>query len=83
MASVMAHEAEETLTDPDLNAWYDSSGAENADKCAWKFGPTTGAVGSGGYNQTLGSKHWLIQMNWENSRGGGCDQTLGGTFYTQ
>jgi Phosphate-induced protein 1 conserved region len=83
MASVMAHEAEETLTDPDLNAWYDSSGAENADKCAWKFGPTTGAVGSGGYNQTLGSKHWLIQMNWENSRGGGCDQTLGGAFYTR
>ena len=81
MASVMAHEAEETASDPDLNAWYDSSGAENADKCAWKFGPTTGSIGSGAYNETFGSHNWLIQMNWENARGGGCDQTLGGTFY--
>jgi len=83
MASIMAHEAEETATDPDLNAWYDSGGAENADKCAWKWGPTTGTVGNGAYNQTLASRHWLIQMNWENSRGGGCDKVLGGTFYTQ
>ena len=83
MASVMAHEAEETTSDPDLNAWYDSSGAENADKCAWKFGPTTGTIGNGAYNQTFGTHHWLIQMNWENARGGGCDKTLGGTFYTR
>ncbi len=83
MASIMAHEAEEALTDPDLNAWYDSRGAENADKCAWKFGPTTGTIGSGAYNQTFGSHRWLIQMNWENARGGGCDQTLGGPFYTR
>ncbi|HLH09184.1 MAG TPA: hypothetical protein VKW78_18245 [Terriglobales bacterium] len=81
MASIMAHETEEAISDPDLNAWYDSSGAENADKCAWMFGPTTGSVGSGGYNQTLAGHHWLIQMNWENSRGGGCDQTKGGAFY--
>jgi hypothetical protein len=83
MASVMTHEAEETNTDPDLNAWYDTSGAENADKCAWKWGPTTGTVGNRGYNQTLAGHNWLIQMNWENSRGGGCDKVLGGTFYTQ
>jgi hypothetical protein len=83
MASIMAHETEEAISDPDLNAWYDSTGYENAYKCAWKFGPTTGIVGNGGYNQTFGSKHWLIQMNWENARKGGCDQTLGGTFYTQ
>jgi len=36
--SVMTHELEEATTDPDLNAWYDSSGAENGDKCAWTFG---------------------------------------------
>jgi len=83
MASIMAHESEEAISDPDLNAWYDSRGQENADKCAWKFGPTTGSIGSGGYNQTLGGKHWLIQMNWENARKGGCDQTKGGTFYNK
>jgi phosphate-induced protein 1 len=83
MANIMAHESEEATSDPDLNAWYDSSGAENADKCAWKFGPTTGTIGNGAYNETFGTHHWLIQMNWENSRGGGCDQKLGGTFYTR
>ncbi|MGZ5569152.1 MAG: hypothetical protein ACXWKG_19245, partial [Limisphaerales bacterium] len=38
MVSVVAHELEETTTDPDLNAWYDRQGQENADKCAWTFG---------------------------------------------
>jgi serine protease len=32
---VGGHEQAETETDPQLDAWYDSSGAENADKCAW------------------------------------------------
>jgi hypothetical protein len=83
MASVMAHEASEAVTDPDLNAWYDSAGNENADKCAWKFGPVTGVLGQGAYNQTFGTYNWLIQMLWENSRGGGCDKALGGKFYNQ
>jgi hypothetical protein len=83
MASIMAHEAAEAVSDPDLNAWYDSVGNENEDKCAWKFGPVTGVLGHGAYNQTFGTYNWLIQMNWENSRGGGCDKTLGGKFYTQ
>jgi Phosphate-induced protein 1 conserved region len=38
MISVITHELEEANTDPDLNAWYDSNGAEDADKCAWSFG---------------------------------------------
>jgi len=83
MASVMAHEAAETVTDPDLNAWYDSAGNESADKCAWKFGPVTGVLDQGAYNQTFGTYNWLIQTEWENSRGGGCDKTLGGKFYAQ
>ena len=83
MASIMAHEASEAVTDPDLNAWYDSAGNENADKCAWKFGPVSGVLGQGAYNQTLGTYNWLLQMEWENSRGGGCDQALGGKFYNQ
>jgi hypothetical protein len=83
MASIMAHEAAETVTDPDLNAWYDSYGNENEDKCAWRFGPVTGVLGQGAYNQTFGTYNWLIQMNWENSRGGGCDKVLGGKFYSQ
>lgn len=82
MASVVAHEAEEATTDPDLNAWYDSNGQENADKCAWKFGPVANTSNGAIFNQTFNGLRWLIQMNWENANGGGCAQTLGGPFYT-
>lgn len=34
MLSVYAHELVEKVSDPLLNAWYDSTGYENADKCA-------------------------------------------------
>jgi hypothetical protein len=80
MANVIAHETEEAISDPDLNAWFDSSGAENADKCNFRFGTTQIAANGAHFNQTLGTLNFLLQMNWENSRGGGCDQTLGGTF---
>src|SRR6185437_14247453 len=53
MVSVIAHELEEAVTDPDLNAWYDRRGAENADKCAWTFGNTYTANG-GLANMKLG-----------------------------
>ena len=66
MASIIAHEMEEALTDPDLNAWWQTStGMENADKCAWTFGTTSGS-GSGRYNMTFGGKNWMIQQNWSN-----------------
>ncbi len=63
MASVLTHEIDETLTDPFLNAWYDSFGSENADKCAWTFGATTTTAGYA-YNVTLGGLKYLIQQNW-------------------
>ena len=64
MISVVAHELEEANTDPNLNAWYDSQGAENADKCAWTFGSAQTLLPSGAYyNVTLGSRHYLIQRN--------------------
>lgn len=63
MLSVIAHELEEATTDPDLNAWYDSAGAENADKCAWTFGATQVLPNGAYYNMTLGSRNYLIQRN--------------------
>jgi Phosphate-induced protein 1 conserved region len=83
MANILAHETEESITDPDLNAWFNNVATEDADLCQWKFGPLVGTLGKGAYNQTLGGKHWLIQMDWENAHGGGCVQKLGGPFYTQ
>ena len=72
MASIIAHEFEETTSDPDLNAWYDRRGAENADKCAWTFGATSTASNGSLYNVTLGTKQYLIQQNWVNASGGYC-----------
>jgi len=72
MASIIAHELEEAVTDPDLNAWYDRRGEENADKCAWTFGSTY-TVGNGSLaNMILGSRNFLIQQNWVNAAGGKC-----------
>jgi hypothetical protein len=82
MINVITHETEEAITDPDLNAWFDSAGNEDADKCNFKFGPTQTAPNGARFNQTFGGHNWMFQMEWENSRGGGCDQTLGGPFFT-
>ena len=72
MASVLTHELEEAVTDPDLNAWYDGSGAENADKCAWKFGTTYTTSNGSKANMKLGARDFLIQQNWLNASGGLC-----------
>ena len=72
MASVVAHELEESVTDPNLNAWYDNNGMENADKCAWTFGTVRTASNSSDYNMTLGSRQYLIQQNWVNAGSGYC-----------
>jgi len=70
--NTLAHEIEEANTDPDLNAWFDRRGYENADKCAWTFG-TTSTISTGAkYNVTFGTTHYLIQRNWKNSGSGSC-----------
>jgi hypothetical protein len=71
MASIIAHELEEANTDPNLNAFYDTRGYENADKCAWTFGPTW-TVNGAKANVHLGSRDFLIQQNWVNAGGGYC-----------
>lgn len=78
MVSVLAHELEEAATDPQLNAWYDSTGAENADKCAWTFG-TTYTVNGAQANMMIGSMNYLIQQNWVNAGGGYCGLSYVGT----
>jgi hypothetical protein len=72
MASIIAHELEEAVTDPDLNAWYDGRGAENADKCAWTFGVTYRTANGAAANMKLGTRDFLIQQNWVNSGNGIC-----------
>jgi hypothetical protein len=72
MASIFAHELIETVTDPDLNAWYDKNGEENADKCAWTFGDIYTAPNGTGANVRWGSRDFLVQRNWVNAGGGSC-----------
>jgi hypothetical protein len=57
LANVSGHELSETVTDPRNGGWWDSSGAENADKCAWTFNGL----------ESFGGSHWLIQGNWSNN----------------
>src|SRR5207249_8143507 len=47
LANVTGHELSEARNDPRLDAWYDSSGAENADKCSWTFGGPSVAFSNG------------------------------------
>jgi hypothetical protein len=74
MASIISHELEEATSDPDLNAWYDRRGYENADKCAWTFGTTYTVANGSSANMKLGTRNYLIQRNWVNDAGGYCAQ---------
>ncbi len=69
MASIIAHELEEAHTDPQLNAWYDTIGQENADKCAWTFGTTYNPGNGSQANMKLGTRDYLIQQNWSKPLG--------------
>jgi hypothetical protein len=72
MASILAHELSETVTDPDLNAWYDKQGMEDADKCVFTFGTIYTAANGAGANVHWGPRDFLIQQLWVNANGGSC-----------
>ena len=59
MVSVIAHEIAETVSDPELDAWYASDWNECADVCAWQFGATTALASGALYNVAFGSRQWL------------------------
>ena len=68
--NVASHEHNETITDPLGTAWFDNSGNEDGDKCAWNFGsPLSGAAGAE-YNQTINRDHYYLQQEWSNASSG-------------
>jgi len=68
--NVTSHEHNEAITDPDGNAWFDRTGAENGDKCAWIFGTALGGATGAKYNQVIGTGHYYLQQEWSNARSG-------------
>ena len=61
LANVTSHELMETLTDPRGAGWYDFSGAENGDKCAWSF------PSGNGISTFTNASQWMLQMEWSNA----------------
>ena len=62
--NVTSHEEMEAATDPLGNAWFDASGNEIGDKCAWKFG----ARNSSGGDVTWNGHSYILQKEWDNTR---------------
>jgi hypothetical protein len=50
----------ETVTDSDINAWYDNGGQEIGDKCAYQYSSCV----------SLGGISWQIQSEWSNAISG-------------
>jgi len=77
MASVVAHELEEAVSDPLLNAWYFDvfPNNENADQCAWTFGSEYHTANGAVANVRFGARDYLIQRNWVNDSGGYCSMS--------
>jgi serine protease len=88
---VLGHEVEETVTDPGaedvingqpLGGWYDYSGYENGDKCAWvgdTFGLTSPSTVPGGLNNITGNdgKQYPVQSLWSNDAAAGTGYCAG------
>ena len=64
-ADSVAHEFMESISDPQLNAWYDKSGEEIGDKCNFNYQACVDLAGK------VGS--WQIQSIWSNAING-CQQ---------
>jgi hypothetical protein len=71
----IAHEHSESVTDPELNAWYDAKANEVADKCrtfkaASEYGEPLGEAPNGAdYNQVIDGDLYYYQQMWSNEAG--------------
>jgi hypothetical protein len=76
MTDDIMHELSETVTDPDITAWYTQSGAENGDLCNYVYGTAQIGFDATGaqyhYNVMLGGKPYLVQLIWKNAGTGYC-----------
>lgn len=71
--SSLSHEANESITDPELNAWFDKRGFENGDECRntpfeEDYGPPLGGSAGSLFNQSIDGAHYYLQQEWSNAR---------------
>ena len=82
MTDDIMHELSETVTDPDISAWYTKGGAENGDLCNYVYDTTPSTPGllqtvtvdrgTAHYNATINKRNFLIQLIWKNAGAGFC-----------
>ena len=65
--STISHEHNETVTDPDGNAWIDSQGDEEADLCLTNFGSAIGGSGNRAWNESINGGHFFLQELWSDA----------------
>ena len=79
--TVVAHEIAESVTDPEISAWYgyvegvsSQSAVENADKCNWITHSVQGTTGTPSllYDLTVNAHQYYIQSLWVNAESGYC-----------
>jgi hypothetical protein len=68
--SSLSHEANESITDPLLNAWWNNTGGtENGDQCrntTNDYGFPLGGTAGTFYNQVINTHHYFLQQEWSN-----------------
>lgn len=69
--SSLSHEANESITDPTLEAWFDEEGFENGDECRntpfhEDFGAALGGSAGTLFNQAISTGHYYLQREWSN-----------------
>lgn len=77
--SPLSHEIMESITDPNTyDGWFDASGNENGDDCAYVYGEGSAAGGDGSwadlfgtpgmlYNQIINGHHYITQEEFSNA----------------
>jgi hypothetical protein len=69
--SSLSHEANESITDPTLEAWYDEEGFENGDECRntpfeEDYGAPLGGSAGTLFNQSIAGANYYLQQEWSN-----------------
>lgn len=67
--SSLSHEANESITDPLLNAWFDKKGFEDGDECrnsSDDYGLALGGSAGSLFNESISGGHYYLQQEWSN-----------------